>query len=199
MLQGHYLAPNYTALVTGSVVSDSMPQPSQPRVPAVSGGLQPPQPARTLRRFQSHQTLSTHSSSPAVGSRPPIFRNTTSINTREASAQQTSEQPVAAATTPATTHGRGRSNSDVTGAAPGTAQPRKRPSVNRKSGSIGYLTRRSGLENLLREGPPNNNIAIGLEELRYLILSTRVDADNDGMVSEIDYPKRIYGHCANIS
>ncbi|KMQ42276.1 Rab-GTPase-TBC domain [Trichophyton rubrum] len=158
-----------------------MPQPSQPRVPAVSGGLQPPQPARTLRRFQSHQTLSTHSSSPAVGSRPPIFRNTTSINTREASAQQTSEQPVAAATTPATTHGRGRSNSDVTGAAPGTAQPRKRPSVNRKSGSIGYLTRRSGLENLLREGPPNNNIAIGLEELRYLILSTRVDADNDGM------------------
>ncbi|KAF3892613.1 hypothetical protein GTR04_4214 [Trichophyton interdigitale] len=158
-----------------------MPQPSQPRVPAASGGLQPPQPTRTLRRFQSHQTLSTHSSSLAVGPRPPIFRNTTSINTREASTQQTSEQPVAAATTPATTHGRGRSNSDVTGAAPGTAQPRKRPSVNRKSGSIGYLTRRSGLENLLREGPPNNNIAIGLEELRYLILSTRVDADNDGM------------------
>ncbi|EEQ33162.1 CDC16 protein [Microsporum canis] len=159
-----------------------MPQPSQSRVPAAGpGGLQPPQPTRTLRRFQSHQSLSTYSNSSVLGSRPPISRNATAINTRDVSEQQAPHQPAASATTPAPTHGRGRSNSDVTGAAPGGAQPRKRPSINRKSGSIGYLTRRSGLENLLREGPPNNNIAIGLEELRYLILSTRVDADNDGM------------------
>ncbi|KAK2809141.1 hypothetical protein FQN49_008640 [Arthroderma sp. PD_2] len=158
-----------------------MPQQSQFRVPAAPGGLQPPQPTRTLRRFQSHQSLSTYSNSPAIGSRPSISRNTLTSNPRDTSEQQTPQQSVPPVTTPAPTHGRGRSNSDVTGAGPGGAQPRKRPSASRKSGSIGYLTRRSGLENLLREGPPNNNIAIGLEELRYLILSTRVDADNDGM------------------
>ncbi|KAM5456471.1 CDC16 protein [Microsporum canis] len=169
-----------------------MPQPSQSRVPAAGpGGLQPPQPTRTLRRFQSHQSLSTYSNSSVLGSRPPISRNATAINTRDVSEQQAPHQPAASATTPAPTHGRGRSNSDVTGAAPGGAQPRKRPSINRKSGSIGYLTRRSGLENLLREGPPNNNIAIGLEELRYLILSTRVDADNDGMFGSLTNVARL--------
>lgn len=64
-------------------------------------------------------------------------------------------------------------------ATPSPVQTQKRPA--RKTGSsVGV--KRSGLETLLREGPPNGDILEGLQELRYLILSTRVDADHDGMV-----------------
>lgn len=65
-------------------------------------------------------------------------------------------------------------------ATPSPVQTQKRPA--RKTGSsVGV--KRSGLETLLREGPPNGDILEGLQELRYLILSTRVDADHDGMSS----------------
>lgn len=52
----------------------------------------------------------------------------------------------------------------------------------RKTGS-GVGVKRSILESLLRDGPQHGDAAEGLQELRYLVLSTRVDADGDGMVS----------------
>lgn len=45
----------------------------------------------------------------------------------------------------------------------------------------GFGVRRSVLESLLRDGPQNGDVTGGLQELRYLTLSTRVDADGDGM------------------
>jgi cell cycle arrest protein BUB2 len=41
------------------------------------------------------------------------------------------------------------------------------------------------LENLLRDGPQNSNPHEALRELKYLVLSSRVDADGDGMVRGI--------------
>jgi cell cycle arrest protein BUB2 len=43
--------------------------------------------------------------------------------------------------------------------------------------------KRSLLENFLRDGPPSGDPREGLQELKYLVLSSRVDADGDGMVS----------------
>lgn len=63
-----------------------------------------------------------------------------------------------------------------------SSQGPRRLTASRKSGSMGLVGKRSGLDALLRDGPPGNNVAMGLEELRYLILSARVDADSDGMV-----------------
>ncbi len=40
------------------------------------------------------------------------------------------------------------------------------------------------LETLIRDGPPRGDIAEGLRDLRYFVLSDGVDADNDGMVRE---------------
>lgn len=42
--------------------------------------------------------------------------------------------------------------------------------------------KRSMLETFLRDGPQNGDLAGGLHELRYLVLSSRVEADGDGMV-----------------
>lgn len=38
------------------------------------------------------------------------------------------------------------------------------------------------LETFLRDGPQNGDLVGGLQELRYLVLSSRVEADGDGMV-----------------
>jgi cell cycle arrest protein BUB2 len=70
----------------------------------------------------------------------------------------------------------------VTSSNLGHSQTRRRPASGRKSGSIGVSGKRSGLDTLLREGPPGGNIAVGLQDLRYLVLSSRVDSDSDGMV-----------------
>lgn len=59
------------------------------------------------------------------------------------------------------------------------APSQRRPA--RKTGS-GFGLKRSLLENMLRDGPQNGNTHEALQELKYLILSTRVDADGDGMV-----------------
>ena len=42
--------------------------------------------------------------------------------------------------------------------------------------------KRSVLESYLRDGPQNGDMIEGLQELRYLVLSSRVEADADGMV-----------------
>lgn len=59
------------------------------------------------------------------------------------------------------------------------APTQRRPA--RKTGS-GFGVKRSVLESFLRDGPPNGNVVDSLRELRYLVLSTRVEADVDGMV-----------------
>lgn len=78
--------------------------------------------------------------------------------------------------------GRTRANSD----APASF---KRPSVARKaplatSAATAAATahqRKSSLELLIREGPTNGHIEQGLTDLRYQILSSRVEAGKDGM------------------
>lgn len=52
---------------------------------------------------------------------------------------------------------------------------------SRKTGS-GVGVKRSMLETFLRDGPQNGDLVGGLQELRYLVLSSRVEADGDGMV-----------------
>src|SRR5699024_9151298 len=71
-------------------------------------------------------------------------------------------------------HRRARSNSDAASHEPIVTQTQKRPA--RKTGS-GFGIKRSVLESLLRDGPQNGNVLEALQELRYLVLSTRVDAD----------------------
>ena len=159
--------------------------PAQLQFPEFGGPLSP-RTARTLRRFQSHQNLSSKQSS-SFGTQPPLPTfDTTSIQLQEPQEEQ--QHGVAAShegnsgessTTPS--HGRTRSNSDLTSNNKANKPPPKRPTANRKAGSVGLPIRRSGLDMLLRDGP-GKDLAAGLEELRYLVLSTRVDADSDGMV-----------------
>jgi cell cycle arrest protein BUB2 len=144
-----------------------------------------PRSVRTLRRFQSHQNLSSSPTLsslaaqsqlhvPAHSSSNPSSQPDSSVkaNNSQNNAESAASQP----------HGRTRSNSDVTQSILGTVKAPRKPTANRKAGSMGVIGKRSGLDLLLRDGPPGDNIATGLDELRYLILSTRVDADNDGMV-----------------
>ncbi|OGM45521.1 mitotic check point protein (Bub2) [Aspergillus bombycis] len=78
------------------------------------------------------------------------------------------------------THRRARSNSDASTREPPAIGTQRRSA--RKTGS-GFGIKRSVLETLLRDGPQQGNVREGLQELRYLILSTRVEADADGMSS----------------
>lgn len=50
------------------------------------------------------------------------------------------------------------------------------------------------LESLLRDGPQNGKTAESLQELKYLVLSSRVDADGDGMVGDNPRLKNHNGH-----
>lgn len=52
--------------------------------------------------------------------------------------------------------------------------------------------KRSLLESLIRDGPQNGKTREALQELKYLVLSYRVDADGDGMVRAVKVlPKAI--------
>ncbi|EFW15277.1 hypothetical protein D8B26_008153 [Coccidioides posadasii str. Silveira] len=139
--------------------------------------LSTPQPARTLRRFQSHQNLSTKPQSLSTPLRGQSHRG--SLNQQSDQNANQNNTQTATATTPV--HGRHRSNSDVTSPTAMRTMTQKSRSSTRKSGSMGFPGKRSGLELLLRDGPPGNDLVAGLDELRYLILSNRVDADGDGM------------------
>lgn len=138
----------------------------------------PPSP-RKLRKFQSHQTLSSNSFH-STSQQPATSQSSTS-QTRHAQNQNEPAQNASADRAPS--HRRARSNSDL-GA--GIATPlvtQRRPA--RKTGSLGFGGKRSNLENLLREGPPTGKLAEALHDLRYLVLSARVEADSDGMVSQV--------------
>ncbi|WEW58766.1 CDC16 protein [Emydomyces testavorans] len=161
------------------MASKSQSQFSFPPLPNVST----PPSGRTLRKFQSHQNLSSKVQLLSTHSRQHSHRN--SLYPRDKTEQDGNQSQAQAISTPA--HGRHRSNSDVTSPTAVRNLAHKPRSSARKSGSLGFPGRRSGLEILLRDGPRGNNLATALEELRYLILSSRVDADGDGMS-----PHRIY-------
>ncbi|OQE19120.1 hypothetical protein PENSTE_c016G01568 [Penicillium steckii] len=136
-----------------------------------------PRTMRTLRKIQSHQVLTTSSALIAQTQSRPSPARPNEYNSTDSPA----------GTTRTLTHRRARSNSDAAAreAALATAIPTQRRPA-RKTGS-GVGVKRSLLENLLRDGPHNGKIKEGLQELKYLVLSTKVDADGDGMS-----PYRIY-------
>ncbi|KAK2741007.1 hypothetical protein FQN55_008562 [Onygenales sp. PD_40] len=156
---------------------------SQLNLASFGGSPPSPQATRTLRRYQSHQSLSSHSPTFAPQLRQPLQRN--AFSSRDRPDESTTRAPTQ--TSVIVPHNRARSNSDVTANSIAAMQLPRRPAGGRKSGSIGFTGKRSGLDVLLRDGPPADNVAVGLEDLRYLVLSTRVDADSDGMS-----PNRIY-------
>ncbi|CAI7620774.1 unnamed protein product [Penicillium manginii] len=136
-----------------------------------------PRTMRTLRKIQSHQVLTTSNALIAqTQSRPSPAR------THDSNSTDSPGGP-----TRTLTHRRARSNSDAAAREAALAAPiphHRRPA--RKTGS-GIGLKRSLLENLLRDGPQNGKTQEALQELKYLVLSTKVDADGDGMS-----PYRIY-------
>jgi cell cycle arrest protein BUB2 len=128
---------------------------------------------RTLRKIQSHQVLSTSSAL--------IAQTQASRQAGSHEADQSAATPGAA--TRARAHRRARSNSDAASREAAATPPANQRRPARKTGS-GIGVKRSLLENLLRDGPQSSNPHEGLRELKYLVLSSRVDADGDGMVSD---------------
>ncbi|KAJ5787945.1 hypothetical protein N7457_002935 [Penicillium paradoxum] len=139
-----------------------------------------PRTMRTLRKIQSHQVLSTSSA---------LIAQTQTSHHSGPYENQLESPAVPGTATRARAHRRARSNSDAASREarevviiPPVTQ--RRPA--RKTGS-GIGIKRSLLENFLRDGPQHENPNEGLRELKYLVLSCRVDADGDGMS-----PYRIY-------
>ncbi|PTU23412.1 hypothetical protein P175DRAFT_0432868 [Aspergillus ochraceoroseus IBT 24754] len=136
---------------------------------AALAGSPSPRTMRGLRKIQSHQTLS---SSPSLAS--SLLPNTrSSAGPAELSQPAQLDSPVRLRT-----HRRARSNSDASSRDAPAISSQRRP--GRKTGS-GFGVKRSLLETLLRDGPQQGNVQEALQELRYLVLSTRVEADGDGM------------------
>lgn len=131
-----------------------------------------PQATRGLRRLQSHQTLSSNSPSLITQQRQQLQqqRNT---STGQKDGLQQNMQNLSMSTS--TQSSRARANSDAT-----LGSTLKPPSSVRKQAAS--HARKSSLENLLREGPFRGDIDTGLKEMRWLILSKRVEAEKDGMV-----------------
>ncbi|KAL4802693.1 rab-GTPase-TBC domain-containing protein [Aspergillus unguis] len=135
---------------------------------AALAGSPSPRTMRGLRKIQSHQHLST---GPSLSSQVSSARS--SAGPDELSKPTQLDSPVRLRT-----HRRARSNSDASSRDAPKLPTQRRP--GRKTGS-GFGLKRSLLEALLRDGPQHGNIQEALQELRYLVLSTRVEADNDGM------------------
>lgn len=131
-----------------------------------------PRTMRTLRKIQSHQVLTTSNA---------LIAQTQSSRSGARGVDSGSSSTISNNTIRAPTHRRARSNSDAAAreAALARVSTQRRPA--RKTGS-GIGLKRSFLENLLRDGPQHGNTQEALQELKYLVLSTRVDADGDGMV-----------------
>ncbi|KAJ5139506.1 hypothetical protein N7448_002914 [Penicillium atrosanguineum] len=142
-----------------------------PEVPAS------PRTMRTLRKIQSHQVLTTSNA---------LIAQTQSSRSGARGADSGSSSTTSNNTIRAPVHRRARSNSDAASreAALAPVSTQRRPA--RKTGS-GIGLKRSFLENLIRDGPQHGNTQEALQELKYLVLSTRVEADGDGMS-----PYRIY-------
>lgn len=135
-----------------------------------------PRTMRTLRKIQSHQVLSTSSA---------LIAQTQASRQAGSNEADPGSAATPGAATRARAHRRARSNSDAASREAAAATPpttQRRPA--RKTGS-GIGVKRSLLENFLRDGPQSSNPNEGLGELKYLVLSSRVDADGDGMVRGI--------------
>ncbi|KAL4866848.1 hypothetical protein BDV12DRAFT_130139 [Aspergillus spectabilis] len=135
---------------------------------AALAGYPSPRTMRGLRKIQSHHNLS---SGPALSSQVSSARS--SAGPDELSKPAQLDSPVRLRT-----HRRARSNSDASSRDVPQLPTQRRP--GRKTGS-GFGVKRSLLETLLRDGPQHGNVQEALQELRYLVLSTRVEADGDGM------------------
>lgn len=150
-----------------------------------------PRTMRTLRKIRSHQVLSTSSA---------LIAQTQAAQQASPHDTQPESAAVLGGTTRVRAHRRTRSNSDAASRASRetTATPpatQRRPA--RKTGS-GIGVKRSLLENFLRDGPQNDDLNEGLRELKYLVLSCRVDADGDGMVRDTQvYNVRILSNTLN--
>lgn len=144
----------------------SQPTQAQLNLAALAGSPSP-RTMRSLRKIQSHQLLSS-----SQLSQPSSARS--SAGPEELSQPTQLDSPLRLRT-----HRRARSNSDASTREPPAIGTQRRS--GRKTGS-GFGIKRSVLETLLRDGPQQGNVREGLQELRYLILSTRVEADADGMV-----------------
>lgn len=156
-------------------MSFSKPSQSQLNLATSTDGPSPsPLTMRTIRKIQSQQILSSNNNPPS-----PVKQSFQHSTRLSAGAEDLSKLPQPAPRT--RPHRRARSNSDASHE-PVVSPTLKRPA--RKTGS-GFGVKRSVLESLLRDGPQHGDIMEGLQELRYLILSTRVDADADGMVCEL--------------
>lgn len=130
-----------------------------------------PRTLRTLRKIQSHQVLS---SSSALIAQTQGHQNGPN--------DDIDSTVIPGSATKARAHRRVRSNSDAAAREAAATPPATQRRPARKTGS-GIGLKRSLLENFLRDGPQSDNPRDGLQELKYLVLSSRVDADGDGMVS----------------
>ncbi|KAL2808157.1 rab-GTPase-TBC domain-containing protein [Aspergillus granulosus] len=147
-------------------MSSQPPTQAQLNLAALAGSPSP-RTMRGLRKIQSHHNLS---SGPLV-SHVSSARSSTGPDELSRPAQL--DSPVRLRS-----HRRARSNSDASSRDAPAIPTVRRP--GRKTGS-GFGVKRSLLETLLRDGPQQGNIQEALQELRYLVLSTRVEADGDGM------------------
>lgn len=131
-----------------------------------------PRTMRTLRKIRSHQVMTTSSALIAQ------TQSTRSFAARTTDVGDTDSQNA----TIRTPNRRARSNSDAAAHESGLTVPIQHPRrPARKTGS-GIGIKRSMLESYLRDGPQHGKTREWLQELKYLVLSSRVDADSDGMV-----------------
>ena len=128
----------------------------------------PPSPTttRTIRRLQSHQQLSSNSPSLIAQQRQQQLHG---LAARESREQLHHPMPTSSIPAP-----RVRANSDA-------PTPLKKPSSSRKLHALAGQNRKSSLEALIRDGPPGGSMQQGLRDLRYHILSSRVEAGKEGM------------------
>lgn len=162
----------------------SRPTQAQLNLAALASPSPSPRSKRTLRKIQSYQGLSSNSnSSSASGQRS--HPSAAAEDLHPTTQQQRQRQRQLGSPPQFRTHRRVRSNSDAgarEAAVTSGTQTQRRPA--RKTGS-GFGVKRSVLESFLRDGPQNGDMVEGLQELRYLVLSSRVEADADGMVSSV--------------
>ncbi|KAL9113384.1 MAG: hypothetical protein Q9227_002425 [Pyrenula ochraceoflavens] len=126
-----------------------------------------PQKPRSIRRLQSHQQLSSNSPSLITQQRQQQQRYV-SLAKKDSKDSITSSAQTASISIPART----RANSDA------PLSMRKGPSKKPYGLSHG---RKSSLEVMLREGPTTDNLEACLNDLRYKILVSKVEAGVDGM------------------
>jgi cell cycle arrest protein BUB2 len=149
-------------------------------------------PARTIRKFQSAHALS----STSTISHPSLISQ---------QRQQQQQQQQQARTVPSARNEiphtridrpqglsfaqRTRANSDAPVAGISSSGPHsKRIVVGKRVVSNAIASpKKSNIDHLLRDGPPEGNVVKGLQDLRFDVLADGVHSDSDGMVSDESY------------